>query len=85
MHWSTCIGKSWALSHSVSLRDTDDIILTSSSSSSSSSHHRHGIVHRDVKPENMLISASGHLKFVDFGTAKDLIDTSLNGPEFVGK
>ncbi len=27
---------------------------------------------------------SGHLKLVDFGTSKDLIDTALNGQEFVG-
>jgi len=26
----------------------------------------------------------GHLKLIDFGTAKDLIQTDLNGPEFVG-
>lgn len=26
----------------------------------------------------------GHLKFIDFGTAKDLIQTDLNGQEFVG-
>lgn len=26
----------------------------------------------------------GHLKLIDFGTAKDLIETDLNGPEFVG-
>ncbi len=46
--------------------------------------HNRGIVHRDIKPENMLFTASGHVKFVDFGTAKDLINTDLNGPEFVG-
>lgn len=46
--------------------------------------HRCGVVHRDIKPENMLLTSSGHLKLVDFGTAKDLLDTSLNGPEFVG-
>jgi len=46
--------------------------------------HNQGIVHRDVKPENMLFTAAGHLKFVDFGTAKDLVQTDLNGPEFVG-
>lgn len=29
--------------------------------------HREGVVHHDVKPQNMLISASGHLKLTDFG------------------
>lgn len=31
-----------------------------------------------------MITAQGHLKFVDFGTCKDLLQTDLNGPEFVG-
>lgn len=33
--------------------------------------HRLRFIHRDVKPDNFLISASGHLKISDFGLAFD--------------
>ena len=46
--------------------------------------HERGIVHRDLKAENMLLSPLGHIILIDFGTAKDLIDTKFNGTEFVG-
>ena len=32
--------------------------------------HRNGVVHRDVKPGNVLIDTSGHVKVTDFGIAR---------------
>ncbi len=48
--------------------------------------HEHGIIHRDVKPQNVLISREGDVKMTDFGIAKVMgsATITLSGENVLG-
>jgi serine/threonine-protein kinase len=45
--------------------------------------HRHGVLHRDLRPSNVIVSDSGMLKVADFGTSR-FLEIAAHGTTIIG-
>ena len=45
--------------------------------------HRHGFIHRDIKPQNILVSKTGEIRITDFGIAEDMFSEAAKKKEAV--
>ena len=45
--------------------------------------HEHGVIHRDLRPANVLVSESGMLKVADFGTSR-FLEIAAHGTTIIG-
>ena len=79
------------LAHRGSISLTETATYLDQASSALAYAHAHGVIHRDIKPNNLLIHNDGRLVLADFGIARIMqdtgktIDSTLTSPSiFIG-
>lgn len=70
--------------HAGTIGETDTILIMKQVSSALGFAHSRHIVHRDVKPENILISTGDRVKVVDFGIARITTTFTMTHGKLIG-
>ena len=71
----------WAKLQAKPLPPTEVINIGIQAAEALAEAHSRGVVHRDIKPQNVMITPRGQVKILDFGLAKQTLNTRPTDPE----